>query len=182
MKTLAAFLFLCACAPTDVIVAEVEAGPDGSHFRTCVGNQDCSPNEFCDRHSCSDVTGGCAPRPLMCDQGDSNPMCSCDGLNYWNDCVRKQNGISAATTGECETTATTCDDNTPCPNGSYCARIFGEGECDPDGGGACWVLPTNCPPSEPDAGMYQKCPNPTCSGLCDAIRSQQAYAAAPTCP
>lgn len=184
MKRALLLLLACACSPTDVVVASIEAGPDGPPFRTCVGNQDCSPNEFCERARCDDVTGGCAPRPIMCDES-SSPVCGCDGTTYWNDCVRKSNAATSATQGSCDTSALTCDDATPCPSGAYCARLYPQGQCDTNGSGACWVLPLNCP--EADAGdglIWMKCPATPldCASTCDAIRSQATYASAQSCP
>jgi hypothetical protein len=176
------FVLMCGCAAQDIVVAEIEAGPDGHPFRTCVGNQDCAPNELCARHDCADVTGGCAPRPPMCD-GDPKTVCGCDGITYWNDCLRKAAGITADTPGACETNAVVCSATTPCPSGTFCARLYPEGSCDTNGGGACWGMPDTCPL---DAGgtIYKKCPaSPPdeCADTCTAIRDQGTYAKAPLC-
>ena len=175
---LAAFLLVCGCAAQDVVVAEIEAGPDGHGFRTCVGNQDCAPNELCSRHDCGDVTGGCAPRPPFCD-ADRQPTCGCDGITYWNDCLRRGASVTASTPGTCDTNAVTCDATTPCPTGTFCARLAMTGACDPSSAGACWGLPDTCPADA--SATYERCPNPKCSDACNAIRDQQAYAQAPTC-
>jgi len=183
MRRLLLSLLVCGCTAEDVVVADIEAGPDGHSFRTCVSNANCSPNEFCARHDCADVTGGCAPRPPFCD-GDLKPVCDCtSGITYWNDCVRKAAGATASTPGSCETSALTCDmDASVCPDKTFCARLQPEGDCGV-GTGACWALPEACPV---DAGgpIFKKCPaNPpnACADMCTAIRDQGTYAAAPLC-
>jgi hypothetical protein len=181
---LAVLLLVCGCTAQDVVVADIEAGPDGHPFRTCVGDQDCSPNEFCARHDCANVTGGCAPRPLFCDD-DPKPVCDCtNGITYWNDCLRKAASATSSTPGPCEASAFTCDSMTKsCPSGTFCARLYKEGMCDPNGSGACWVLPETCPV---DAGgpPYMKCPAAPpdeCVDTCNAIRAQATYAQATIC-
>ncbi len=181
MRALVLMCFVaCTYTPEDVVVAQLDGGRGGRGFRTCVGNQDCMADELCERASCTDVTGQCAPRAVICD-GTSAPSCGCDGLTYWNDCLRRASGITAATSGSCDTSAITCDRSQSCPLGAFCARLYPQGACDANGNGSCWVLPAACP----DAGsspMWTGCPTTSvCTDACDAIRSEATFTAVDSC-
>ena len=176
------------CAPEDVIVADVPVEAGSPQTQPCVGDQDCSPGSYCQRSACSDVVGQCAIKPLFCDN-DPHPECGCDGVTYWNSCLRKLAGITAGAAGQCElqAQAATCGgpSGVACPDGGVCARLY-HGMCDPDGRGTCWVMPTSCPDGGPPGPRWAACgpPNQACIDTCTAIASELPFRDLPpkACP
>jgi hypothetical protein len=161
------------CAPTDVVVAAVPGHRDGGEPRKCGGDEDCDADDFCARNMCDDTAGQCEHRPVFCDAGRA-PTCGCDGITYWNDCLRRLSGVTAGTPGECAVNAAACTPGS-CPHGASCARIFPDRDrCPSDGAGACWMLPPQCPP--PDGPRFNRCSDPkSCVSACEAIRSEQPH-------
>jgi hypothetical protein len=106
------------------------------------------------------------------------PVCGCDGITYWNDCVRRQSGALAATSGECRADAMPCDTGADCgvANAS-CARFVPKDlPCDDAAPGVCWVAPAVCEPSA-DPLRWRQCgsgaPDPApCIDTCEAILSE----------
>lgn len=189
MKWLAlpiALLLVAACADQDIVVADIaqttdggDASPPGS---ACKTNDDCAPNAFCAKSSCDAPSGGCELRPVLCDS-DARPTCGCDGVTYWNDCLRKRTGVAASTHDQC-TSYAVCNDpiGASCPvAGASCARLVPpQAPCPPMFPGACWMLPDTCPPPPPPGSpdprlpTFRDCgmgPGGACSSMCDAIRS-----------
>jgi hypothetical protein len=199
---------LLCCAPTDVVVGDV-TGLDGGDAATdapiftgdpCTTNDDCSSSSYCARHACDEPMGHCRPRPLFCENTRAF-SCGCDGVTYWNDCLREFVGTTAAVQGDecgrvgvmpahCDTFPMgppPDDGGAPLPpknncpvEGASCAHIDFTGMC---GGGSmmhpidghCWVLPPECPAD--DGFKWTACvPGPLpCAGMCEAIRNQQPY-------
>jgi hypothetical protein len=112
------------------------------------------------------------------------PVCGCDGVTYWNDCIRAQNGVPSSMDLPCRTNeALACRAATDCPvAGASCARLIGpSAPCPPDVAGACWVLPPICPASSLlgprlSLAMVACVTRPgTCDDLCTAVRSEQPH-------
>jgi hypothetical protein len=183
MRAAIASCVLLGCAPTDIVVATLPAHRDGGQEHTCAADDDCHGDDFCSRDSCDDVTGHCERRPNFCD-ATTAPVCGCDGISYWNDCIRMQQGITAATPGECLVNALACTGPGTCPHFASCARVFSSDKaCSPDASGACWQLPPACPP--PGVRRYVRCGDTTsCDAACEAFRSEQPYQRldSATCP
>jgi hypothetical protein len=131
--------------------------------------------------------GMCSLRPITCDDR-AEAACGCDHITYWNDCLRRQSGIEAATPGDCSV-GLPCRDapETECGSAeAYCARLFVLPPlemCDPMLAGSCWVLPPTCPMNQPPE-RWVSCspmmgpgpgpgPGPTgpCLRSCEAIRA-----------
>jgi hypothetical protein len=169
---------LVSCEESPVVLAtidEPDGGPPHAMPARCVDSSDCKAGSFCEKHRCDDVGGQCRPFPVACPD-DELPTCGCDGTTYWNDCLRRAAGVSAATSGECAE-PTSCVDSDECPRGGTCARLVGADPrfCAPDARGACWVLPLACPASS-GSDRWSPCephdPALRCVDTCMAIRSE----------
>lgn len=164
-------LLLLACAPEDVVVAFV---PDGGlhdpRGAPCTASSECPPDAFCEKASCDAVAGRCARRPVLCDATEEL-VCGCTGVTYFNDCLRRQAGVSVEARGEC-VSGVTCDGQA-CPSGSSCARLSAS-SCSA-AAGRCWVVPSRCPASP---GFLSCSNHTTCLDFCEAVRSEQPAVAA----
>jgi hypothetical protein len=167
-----------ACAPADVIIADIPSDDDGgrpSPPPPCVNNGDCASGQFCERDACGDQVGHCRNQPPFCDS-TSDTKCGCDGVTYWNDCLRALNGVSKDVDGECPSgvmcggpSSAACAN----PNASCGELVFHQEQCSPSPPGECWVLPTACPTgADTDWGA---CGAPSCTDVCTAIRSGSPY-------
>lgn len=181
---LLATLGLVGCGPRDIVVADVPPNLDGGFerpARRCATDPECGPDGFCDRLSCGALFGTCRRRPVFCD-ARTEPSCGCDGLTYWNDCLRARAGVVRRDLGEC-TAPVTCAADAGCPAPASCARLYdGPLACMPGAfEGACWVLPPTCPPG-PSSDGWQACGGPGCVNTCEAIRSERPHARRAACP
>ena len=169
MRALALVLLACAlsgaCSSEEIVLARLPAKNDAGVSidpRRCEDDQDCGATAFCARAACGDVAGTCAGRPSVCDEAPM-PVCGCDGVTYWNDCLRRTAAVTSMFPGECPMDfARTCGGHGDhgrgpgppsehCPAGATCARLLPrlpEGEpfsCPPEVPGICWALPIDCP-------------------------------------
>ncbi len=178
-----------ACSATDVVVATLPPHRDGGgERRRCVNDDDCRGG-LCLRDTCDEPTGHCESRPAVCDAART-PVCGCDGVTYWNDCLRKQTGVTASALGYCGPGAATCGGGAAaCPvPGASCARVFPSADRCPRGSddapGVCVMLPPVCPP--PDGNLLARCGpgSASCDPECDAIRSERPHlrGGAAVCP
>jgi hypothetical protein len=182
-----------ACAPQDVVVATVasDAATDDAAMQdepppgdgTCATNADCGETSFCAKSACKDATGSCQLRPVECN-GDDQRYCGCDGVTYWNECLRQQYGVAASTMGECRVGAAMCQPEGPssCPViGASCERLLTQGEmCGGNVPGVCWVVPlvpTTCTgPGGGPPSLWMACAGPPmCVDTCTAIQSGEPY-------
>ncbi len=187
-----------ACADEQIVLATLPPGFDGgkpNDPKRCVDGSECSSEELCARATCGDIAGSCELAAVVCD-GDPHPVCGCDSVTYWNDCLRRAAGITAATPGECGYNARSCrhgpksgqpGDGDECPPGTFCARLLAEpggtGTCGPDMPGTCWALPAVCPEhGGPDRWIPCVTTQPVCATTCDAIRSGMPQKRASSCP
>jgi hypothetical protein len=126
--------------------------------------------------------GECQKPPSVFCPPEPDPVCGCDGVTYWNDCIRRQTGAQVEAMGECSV-ACACEVGSDCevPFAS-CAHLVQGGEtCHSRGPGACWVLPPKCMPNPKDAPVWQEChppdaPSPPCVDTCLAIASERPHA------
>jgi hypothetical protein len=187
--SIAAVALVAACTSEEILLAKVPASSEGGTRREsarCVDTTDCARNAFCEKRSCDSVGGSCEPRPIVCED-EASPVCGCDGVTYWNDCLRRVAGVSAMAEGECTKTALTCgpkgsDPSRPppprdpgdpaeplfgCPEGASCARLLPFGGTDPtptadecprdELQGTCWSLPAVCPSANPGSDRWLPC-------------------------
>ncbi len=191
-----------SCSDEQIVLATLPPTFDGGmpgDGRRCVEDKDCTTTEFCARVACGDVAGTCADAPVVCEE-EGHPVCGCDGVTYWNDCLRRSRGITSSTPGECGYNARSCHHGTKsgppgdpsiCPAGTFCAHLQSlAGDvpsppdfCGPNAPGSCWALPVVCPDhAGPDRWIACGAPQAVCTTTCDAIRSGTTYARAKSCP
>jgi hypothetical protein len=147
----------------------------------CTTKADCAPGWTCDRRGCDAPKGLCVPWPAICLPNPA-PVCGCDGVTYWSDCIRLQSEAVLAGPDQCRATACTCEVGSDC-NVPYasCSHLLAPGEMCGHGMGNCWVLPPTCEPSA-DSKMWHECKPPEpgmtakCINTCEAIASEHSYA------
>lgn len=201
-------LLVLRCGVRDVVVAESGAagtggtggtsgtagrgGSDGGQgpgghgaAPTCFESTECGSTGYCSRLRCSDPHGECRPRPLSCGS-EQGPSCGCDGVSYWNDCLREQFGVTSSTPGQCvgPSAASCAQSGLECPvQGASCGKLAPPGpDCGPPNG-ACWMLPAQC--GSASGQSWVPCmPGGPCQSLCDAVRLEQPFRLVPgaVCP
>lgn len=165
--------------------AGTSGGDRGGFEQTpCASATDCMPDWQCEKPSCDAPIGTCSPPPPIFCEPEPAPVCGCDGVTYWNDCVRRQVGAQALSIGECSITACECESDADCADDAefaVCAHLVQGGElCHADDTGACWVLPPRCMPSFGDPPVWQECRPPDaspapCVDTCLAIASGRPH-------
>ena len=165
---------LAGCGPVDVRLLFLPDGGEIIHDYTCTdpsGPLPCPEGTFCDKPTCGSVKGLCKPRTRQtpCDSTYA-PVCGCDHVTYYNDCLRRQAGVSLLDRDECAPTNPPCGPQNPCPAGAFCAHLSTPA-CDPSDG-VCWTVPPNCPagPSYLDCNDLSVCKN-----LCEAVISLKPF-------
>jgi hypothetical protein len=170
-----------SCAPTDVTLATVAAGGDGGGFDAyCTSVNDCQAGFYCELPTCGAPSGKCSPLPASCDN-EEHDTCGCDGITYFNDCMRKQRGVgSVYYPSPCPAdVAYTCGPGQPaCPQPAYCFEVAppGPGGCLAGPQGSCWVIPLDCPPPSPQTIRWDNCSEAQrCVDTCRAIEAQVPF-------
>ncbi|HEY5372558.1 MAG TPA: hypothetical protein VIK01_02685 [Polyangiaceae bacterium] len=169
--------------------ADAGGGMDGGiSAPTCAANSDCALGELCEKPNCTAAAGTCIAQPQFCNAAPG-PVCGCNGITYFNDCLRQANLIAAATSGACSAEGVQCGgfDRQQCPGESYCGRLLPLGpmgnQCPPDAPGNCWVLPAVCDSVPAGGDRWSACAGgANCLDICAAIRTEQPYARAGRCP
>jgi hypothetical protein len=156
----------------------------GSGPMRCGDDADCMVGWQCEKQGCQEPNGFCVPWPVFCPPNPA-PVCGCDGVTYWNDCIRLKSKARLAAFDQCRATACTCEVGTDCvvPSGTYasCSHLLPFGAMCSHGSGACWVLPPQCDPNA-DKRLWRECKppepgeTPACVDTCTAIASEHTYA------
>lgn len=174
------------CQATDIVIADIPVGDGGErahHSEPCAESADCHDNEFCDKPTCDATSGRCHHRRVIdfCTTGGA-PVCGCDGVTYWNDCLREARGVSSSTNGECVAAAPCSKAESCAVAGAACARLLPEGAaCAADAPGTCWVLPPVCP-VDGGGAAWTRCDGNarSCTDACTAIRAQVPHRRLPS--
>jgi hypothetical protein len=175
------------CSSTDVTLATLPAGDDAQAppAPRCASIFDCpAGTSYCDKTGCDSVSGTCVPFPADCDN-EEKPVCGCDGITYFDHCLRQQAGIAAESPGPCPGLTCGGPSNIPCPANTFCAQLggLGPGHCSPVAEGNCWVLPAQCPPPSQATNLWDSCePGQHCVPTCDALRMGGSYGRSVMCP
>jgi hypothetical protein len=185
----AAFLapaLAAACSDEAIVLATIsESASDGGmhHEMRCSMPSDCYEGSFCDKKgACDSPYGECEHHPVLCGN-EEHEVCGCDGVTYFNDCLRKAAGVTKSHDGECTTEAVTCGGASggACPGSAVCAILLGFGDagpgaCSPGATGTCWVVPPTCPlPTTLDRWDECHAHGARCLDTCSAIQSGEAY-------
>ncbi len=157
----------------------------------CGDNGDCHEDEYCAKQSCNGGEGKCTPRPKNCSEFE-DAVCGCDGVNYWNDCVRAEFGVAASSEGTCERLSTeSCGGfgAQQCPQPGHTCSFVEEDNSTclwSDTSGLCWGMPSECPAIN-IGPIYVSCqrpgnPPPICISKCEAIKSSSIHYPDLGCP
>jgi len=179
-----------SCSSTDVTLATLPTGDDAGTPPPpprCASNLDCpSGTSYCDKPSCGSPSGTCVLFPVEgCNE--EQPVCGCDGLTYFDHCLRQAAGIAAETPGPCPGLTCGGPSKVACPADTFCAQLggMGPGHCSPVAEGNCWVLPAQCPPPSQGSNLWDSCPpapGQHCLDTCSALRAGGSYGRAIMCP
>ncbi len=189
MLTLAACALLAACDAVDVVVARAGVTVDGGALQGCSSNADCEADLFCSKSTCGDTRGTCEVRPYPCTDGSLAPVCGCDGVVYWNDCLRQADGVAATSgTGPCvgDIPVRSCGPGLPaCPVADAVCNLLPPSEqfhCGLAPEGVCWVPPSSgCPADSGAPRDWAACthgPHPgpgDCVDFCTALLEPTPY-------
>jgi hypothetical protein len=108
-----------ACGTSPVIVGTFEcASSDASdNPHRCLANEFCAP-------SCGSTAG-------HCEKIDSDGCaktgyeCGCDGITYYNGCLREEARVTRAASGQCTSPVMkSCFSDNDCPGNGSCASVF----------------------------------------------------------
>jgi hypothetical protein len=158
-----------------------EAGADACDV-VCHSNADCPMNWLCLKQGCQDMMGVCESRPVCFDSTPA-PVCGCNHVTYWNDCLRQQDGVSASTLGECGAGTHPCNMNGDCPPGKTCSHLLPPMTAcgGPPTPGTCWATPSDCSATG-DPRSWAPCAPPggsggagPCISTCQAVQSGHPY-------
>ncbi|MEM9187967.1 MAG: hypothetical protein AAGF12_02230 [Myxococcota bacterium] len=140
-----------ACVPDAEVDGAVDAARDGAadaivdatvdadaNLPPCMGNNDCSSNEYCAQTSCGG-SGVCEAVPVSCDTRDCEKgVCGCDGVTYCSACDAAQASVSVESTSACPRAGcgamdVSANSDGACRDrilgwqwtGDYCSTVFG---------------------------------------------------------
>jgi hypothetical protein len=122
--------------------------------------------------------------------GVKDPVCGCDGVNYWNATTAANYGMSFGRQGECALpVGCSIMPETKCPTDAhFCGHIVDSFEDCFDTSstltGVCWGMPKNCAPVV-IGGTFRPCSNgilEPCVDECTAIKAKRRHWPDASCP
>lgn len=160
---------------------------DAGAPRSCSSNAECASREYCYMTSCTQKRGTCAPRPSNCGANFDQGICGCDGLHYFNDCLRLKSGVNADPTcareQPCSSTSPCFDPRAVCSNIYRDRSLCRQGPAERE----CWIVPALCAPNTLGGDQYVSCDAPSsggpeaCVSYCEALQSEAPHAQASRC-
>lgn len=147
-------------------------GSAGEPLRACMTNEDCDPSfPVCNRRGCDATFGQCVPFLPFCSD-ELKPVCGCDGVTYWNDCVRVNSDAIFSAPGQCSTNLCPCDVGQDCEvPGASCSHLLPAGQMCGHGPGSCWMLPST---PGTDKKLWRECRPPDQGGLGGCVSTYEA--------
>lgn len=179
---------LSACQEEVVALATIPADDAGTHARPqrCLSKEGCPDGFYCEKRGCEVSAGICVPYPAFCDATEE-PVCGCEGITYFNDCLRRAAGSWGSTPETCGELSVQCRNDEDCGPTAVCARLLGfedSQSCEESPLGTCWVVPLTCPPlGSGNNNLWKECfkDRPPCTDACSAIRTGRVHARASKC-
>jgi hypothetical protein len=120
--------------------AGVNVDHQGTCGSGCKDDSNCQSDEYCKKESCDQTASGfCSQRPAQCDNL-FQPVCSCEGATFPNECLADQGGANIDYRGLCD--GQRCWENSLCRAESFCKMEA----CTPETG-ICTTRPSidQCP-------------------------------------
>ena len=153
-----------ACSANAAGVGIFEAGACEEPGYECGGPEglSCDRGQYCELFACGepDAGGSCQERPLGGCPENYDPVCSCDGTTYGNECEAASAGATVSYPGECGELPEPCDeDECGMKPGGVPDRICDDGtiaglECVQRGGGVCGWEMAECPMEQKLCGGF----------------------------
>jgi hypothetical protein len=116
-----------ACGSNPITVATIEVGAKCEITDAGDAGEPCPTGQFC-----STPTTLCESKDAaVCEPigedacASSGPECGCDGISYYNECLRQSAHVSLKSAGPCTFSAAPCGPQISCPvDSASCARIL----------------------------------------------------------
>lgn len=96
------------CGKETIVIATIEDGSVDAAPTACVrsdGGTDCPNGFFCSTPTCTSTAGTCEAIPgVNSCTDDYAPECDCNGVSYFNGCLRRAAGQRVASSASCDST------------------------------------------------------------------------------